>query len=82
MLKLTDWEDRSTVYIAAKHICGMFRAEAYDDKPASTLVDTAARSYQVKETPEQIMAMPEMQYEMYPAFAIAADGQVSKIGKY
>jgi len=74
MLKLTDWEDRSTVYIAAKHICGMYRI-----KPASTLVDTPARSYQVKETPEQIIAMPEMQYELYPAFNIGNDGKVSKI---
>ena len=65
MLKLTRFDDPARdVWIPAKAIVGL------TDDHESTFVWTAPFVHRVKETLEQIMAMPEMLYEMYPAMVI------------
>ncbi len=74
MLKLTGCHDDRTLYVTAKHIVGI-----YIESSGLTIVDTVSHCYRVTETPEQIMAMPEMLYEIYPALSIDAAGKVTKI---
>lgn len=62
MLKLTQVGSGS-VYISPKHIASFEPAED------GTFIFTASQTYHVVETPEVILAMPEMVYEMYPMMA-------------
>lgn len=64
MLKLTrNGDQKKSLYISPKHIVAM---EQYGN-PSRTSIWTTSSSHVVGETVEQIMAMPEMLYEMYPA---------------
>lgn len=73
MLKLTRFDQEGIQYVVAKAVMGLYRGSGF------TAVDCSHRQYLVNETPEQIMAMPEMQYEMYPAFKFNTDGSVTKL---
>lgn len=67
MLKLTGMDGALVIYIAPKHIVAMYR-----DRPGRTRIHTVACSGDqwVKELPEEIMAMPAMLYEAYPALTL------------
>lgn len=67
MLKLTKHDDGSIQYVSAKAIIGLSTMAGF------TVVDCSSRQYLVNETPEQILAMPEMPYEMYPAMVMVPD---------
>jgi hypothetical protein len=67
MLKLTIAEDEGrTVYIAATAIQSMNRGLG----DSGTYVKLHGSDQWVRETPEQILAMPEMVYAMYPAMVV------------
>jgi hypothetical protein len=67
MLKLTRHEngDGSPVYISAKHISAIGNFVS-----GATCVWTGGYSHLVCETPEQILAMPEMLNELYPPMLV------------
>jgi hypothetical protein len=67
MLKLTLCEDENrAVYIRASRILSLVRGLA--DKGTHVKIDHA--EHWVTETPEQIMAMPEMVGELYPRVTV------------
>ncbi len=77
MLKLTLYEDNNrTIYISANSIQALYCGNG----DTGTYIEMAGGfSYTVCERPEQILAMPEMMYELYPAFSLSTDGSVSKV---
>lgn len=81
MLKLTlcepDYPAGSNfLYIFPRSILALQFRDKY------TEIWISIRSFTVQETPEQIMAMPEMVYEMYPAMMVAgATGPVGSANR-
>lgn len=75
MLKLTQWDGSGPQYVRPEAIKSMFWA--HDEN--RTWINLGEASAQVKETPEEILAMPEMIYAMYPALNVAKDGTISKV---
>jgi hypothetical protein len=64
MLKLTQ-QDGSSVYVSPVHISSLYQLSG-----GRTEVLFAGGSYLVKETPDQIMAMPAMAYFLNPAMVV------------
>jgi hypothetical protein len=64
MLKLTRFDD-SPIYVRAKCIGAIWTG----DSPWTT-IECGKWQHSVKETPEQILAMPEMLNELYPPMLV------------
>jgi hypothetical protein len=61
------------VYISVKSIGWMQRWLKF------TEVRSDGYSFRIVETPEQILAMDEMVYELHPAICVDAAGNISKV---
>jgi hypothetical protein len=68
MLKLT-LNDEAIMYVLPRALYAMWRRA---DK-SFTCIQVDNAEYVVQETPEQILAMPEMQYELYPSMLVAKE---------
>lgn len=66
MLKLTSCKGGNVVYIRADHVSIIERSNVDN----STMVGANGLLVNVKETAEEIFAMPEMVYAMYPAMVV------------
>lgn len=66
MLKLTG-SDGATIWIAPQHICALAQYSS-----GKTDVRFAGGSYLVRETPEQILAMGEMQLLYTPQMVVGS----------
>jgi hypothetical protein len=78
MLKLANFMEPGShhpiwVYITPRSIEWMMRWAS------CTEIRSGGNSFRVIETPEQILAMDEMQYELYPMVKLNSDGSVSKV---
>jgi hypothetical protein len=76
MLKLTLYEDKNRiVYISAKSIQAIYRGAG----DYGTYVEMCGMSHIVCERPEQILAMDEMVYELYPPMCVDSAGKISRV---
>lgn len=75
MLKLTTMNG-DVIYVAARYIVSMFRD--LPDRTRIYSVEFSADQW-VKESPEDILAMPEMAYALNPAYVISSPNPLSQI---
>jgi hypothetical protein len=78
MLKLTQTDTKTAIHVSAHGL--VHNGAIWELEHIGSGIQIGGREFWVTETPEQILAMPEMQYALYPPMVVGTNSPDHTMG--